>query len=272
MKYLIAVLLFSLTASVSTAQPKTVELKKVLELQMPEGRGARASSIAWHPVTKRYYAPMSGNAQHAFAIFNAQGKRISKGTETALFDVRGFWYSPQLKKFCTNGYNAEGWASYTLNAVGTPISTTTLFDGMNQPDVNSVGSFDSKTNQLYFLSGQWIATYDAKTAEEKKDRIRLHLGSSSEEEANDNLDDENDSETPEMYNYTTAIYTGIPKAEFAVLNTYGKIELYDKATGYITKVLNLPSDIVCDAMLCFSYANGMYWIFDKDTRVWKGFK
>jgi hypothetical protein len=272
MKHFLFALSLAVTTFISTAQPKTTQLKKVLELQMPEGPGARASSIVWQPVTKKYYAPMSGNADHAFAIFNAQGKRISKGTETALFDVRGLWYDPQSQKICSNGYDGDGWVSYKLDTKGTPVGTVNLFHGMNQPDKNSVGSFDSKNKQLYFLSGQMVVVYDAKTAEEK-DRIRLHVGSASEEDAYASLDEDDDSETPDSYNYTTVIYTGIPKAEFALLNhSAGKIELYDKATGYITQILDLPLGIIGDEMLCFSYANGIYWIYDRDKRVWKGCK
>ena len=77
----------------------------------------------------------------------------------------------------------------------------------------------------------------------------------------------------DQYNSTTVIYTGIPKAELGLLNIEEKrIELYDMKTGYVTKKFSLPDDVAVYETLNFSYANGIYWFFNKELRIWKGYK
>ena len=178
---LFIIFLFSLMLHIK-AQQKS--LSEVISLQMPEGSGARAASIAWHPLLKKYYAPKSGNADHLMAIFDASGKLVSPENLKTLFDVRGFWYSPKLKTFCSNGYDTNGWVSYVLDKKGIPVSIKQLVDSMVQPDAQSVGSFDAVNNLIYFLNGQYVLIYDAATQKEVGS-IRLHINYKSEKEEAD---------------------------------------------------------------------------------------
>ncbi len=271
---LLTILAFCFNPS-SHAQKKT-GLYETLSLVMPTDPGARGASVAWHPKLKRYYAPKSGNTEYSMAIFDAKGKLVSPpGLETQ-FDIRGFWYSPVLKTFCANGYGDNGWVSYELDKKGIPVSTNKLVDEMTQPDEQSVGTFDEKNNLVYFLEGQNVIIYDAET-QKKKGKIRLYINKKADanQQAGDQGSDGSNSDrvTPENINNSTVVYTGIPKAEFALLDFEEKeIQLYDKNTGYITQELSLPVNAPAQEMLCFSYCNKMYWLFDMKTKTWKAYK
>ncbi|HYD22194.1 MAG TPA: hypothetical protein VEB40_12015 [Flavipsychrobacter sp.] len=269
MKQTVPLLLLTLLTLSGYAQRER-ELTKVLELQMPQGPGARGASVAFHPTLKRYYAAIGGNAAHAMAIFDQQGRKLSGNDQKALFDIRGFWWSPELKTFCANGYSDLGWVSYQLDSRGTPVAVNEIFGGMHQPGEHSSGAFNPKTNELYFLDGPDLLVYPIATGEEEKDVIHLHIGASKESESVE-YEEEEDLVADE-YN-TSVVYTSRPSAEFGLLNHYLKtIELYSKATGYITEKLLLPADAPTDEMMCFAYANGIYWLFDRTTRAWKGYK
>jgi hypothetical protein len=69
------------------------------------------------------------------------------------------------------------------------------------------------------------------------------------------------------------VYTGIAGAEAGVLNIVeNQIELYDYKTGFLSQKLALPESTVTEAAFNFSFANGLYWLFDIPNRVWIGYK
>jgi hypothetical protein len=250
----------------SNAQSAIKQLKKVLELKIPREGGANAAQVAWHPGQKKYYAAMAGNINHCMGVFDASGKRLSTTEQNTLFDVRGLWYDPNTKTLQMNGYSDFGWAEYELDAKGMPSSVRGLQKGMNQPDDQSVGAFNAKEKMLYFLTDDGnVAVYDEDAL--GNDYIQLQLGQNEEDGIGDNDD------VMDQYNATTIIYTGIPKAELGLLNVDNKeIEFYDIKTGYLTRKLGLPKDAPVHNVLNFSYCNGIYWLFDTEARIWKGYK
>lgn len=75
------------------------------------------------------------------------------------------------------------------------------------------------------------------------------------------------------YNQQTVIYTGIPKAELGFLNYIAlQIELYNAKTGLLTQVLKLPEDVIAESSFNFAYANGIYWLFNIESRRWTGYQ
>jgi hypothetical protein len=274
MKKLSLLFIYCIACTIFTvAQPKQRTLTEVMSLKMPEGGGARAASIAWHPLLKKYYAPKSGNEEHLMGVFDEKGKRVSPDDLKTLFDVRGFWYSPKLKTFCANGYNETGWVSYVLDKKGLPVSIKHLVEFMNQPDAQSVGSFDAKNNLVYFLDGKNVLIYNADTYKKTGSTV-LHINYKSDKEESDDINGVSvENKTPENINNSVVLFTGIPKAEFALFDFKNKeIQLYDKSTGYITQKFSLPENAPADEMLCFSYCNNIYWLFDIETKTWKGYK
>lgn len=271
-KIISALLLIAGTTAIFAQAPKT--LKKVLELKMPKTAeddmcGTRGASVVWHPIQKKYYASFAGNISYPMGVFDVAGKRLSADDATTMMDTRGLWYNTVTKKLCGNAYDDNGWFSYKLGPKGMPMDFTTDFSGKNQPDAQSVGTYNIAKKQVMFLYGSelWFYNADATLAENK---TAIHWGLT----AKDGIAaDEDVTETPEGYNATSVIYTGLPNAEAGFLNIVDKqIELYNIKSGFLTKKIKLPDDAPTEATFNFAYANGIYWLFDMDNRVWLGYK
>ncbi len=273
MRKIFFTLLLSLPVLMNAQVIKT--LKKTIELTMPgtvddSMPGTRGAAVVWHPVQKKYYAAFAGNQGYPLAVFNLAGKRLSGDDQTALVDTRGLWYNPGFKKICGNGYSDIGWFSHTLDTKGIPTESEIYAGGMNQPGEQSIGVFNERSNMVYFLYGQNIYVYNAESMQEEDSTIRLHPGISI---ATDIVEDDDGKTLSEDYSYNVLIYTGIPKAEFGLLNVVEKqVELYNRKTGLMTQKLKLPSDLPTWPAFNFSYTNGTYWAFDQDTRIWTGYK
>lgn len=271
----ITLFVFTLTLfTTAFVNAQTRALKKVMELKMPKTSeddmpGTRGASVAWNPLTKKYYASFAGNMGYPMGVFDATGKRISADDLTTMIDTRGLWYNPVTKTISGNGYSDFGWFSYVLDAKGIPAEIKTDFDGQYQPNEQSVGVFDPATKMLLFLYGSQVHFYKIATADSSK-AIQLHVGRRLSDGA---AVDEDPSYLPEDYNYTSIVFTGIKGAQIGVLNTTEKqIELYNMANGYRQQVLTLPSDASLQSSFNFAYANGIYWLFDIPNRKWVGYK
>jgi hypothetical protein len=268
MRKLLSTTLFLAVSFGLFAQSPTRELKKVMELKIYGEGGANGACVAWHPVQKKYYAAMAGNVAFPMNVFNEKGTRLSDNEQTTLFDVRGLWYNTSSKTLQANGYNTFGWTEYKLNAKGMPDDVRTLISDMHQPNSQSVGAYNSKNNKVYFLNEEGsLEVFSADGTYEDLVDIRLSVTKKDDDGSVHNDD------VLDNYNSTTVVYTGIANAEFGVLNHIGKqIELYSQKDGYLTQTLQLPGDAPFQKLLNFAYANGIYWLFDKEERKWVGYK
>ncbi len=267
----ILLLAFSSWATLQNAQTIRT-IKPVLELQMPEGSGSNGASVAWHVEQKKYYAAFAGNADFPLTVFDKTGKRLSSEGLTTGFDVRGLWFDPTEKGIFGNAYGELGWFMLNLNESGIPVASDNVIAEMIQPDNNSVGFLSTCKDAICFLSGQEVKIY--KNQEEvMDDNVRLYAGLSKKLKVVKEDDDTDKYNMPENYNSNVAVCTELPKAEFGLLNVSEKqIELYDKNTGLMTQILKLPTDAPANNMFNFSFANGIYWLFDKEKRKWMGYK
>jgi hypothetical protein len=112
--------------------------------------------------------------------------------------------------------------------------------------------------------------YNKDAMQEEDSTIRLYPGVSKKEDID--IDDAGET-LSEDYSSNVLIYTGIPKAEFGLLNVVEKqVELYNRKTGLMTQKLKLPADLPTWPMFNFSYTNGIYFTFDQETRIWTGYK
>lgn len=280
MRKLIISLLLALPVLLQAQLIKT--LKKTIELQMPgiahpskvTGKdslpGKKGAAVAWHPVQKKYYAAFAGNTTFPLAVFDITGKRLSADDQKTMEDVRGLWYNPKLNKLCGNAYSDYGWFSYTLDAKGIPAKVEVYAEGMNQPNIQSIGAYNANSNLVCFLSGENIEIYNADAMMEEDSTIRLYPGINRKE---DIIESDDETYFNEYYNVNVLIYTGISKAEFGLLNVNDKqVELYNRKTGLLTQKLKLPADVETYNSFNFSYANGIFWLFNMDTRTWAGYK
>ncbi len=268
-----AVLLHAQTTTM-TARP----LRKVLTLTMPkfqgdEMAGTRGASVAWHPLQKKYYAAMAGNPGFPMGIFDARGKRLSTDSSTCEADVRGLWYNPEKKTIQGNSYAGGGWFSYDLTKTGQVKEIQFITDEMTQPTDQCVGAFNSAQKEVFFLKDNDVVIYSF-TEQKETGFFPLHWGRTEI----DSLDEEEDEDEFEVlanedYNNTTIVFTGIKGAELGVLKySTSEIELYNRANGLLTRRYKLPEGTAVYNSFNFAYCNGMFWLFNIETRKWTGFK
>ncbi|HLG40842.1 MAG TPA: hypothetical protein VI461_14280 [Chitinophagaceae bacterium] len=271
-KILPLVFVFIVTGIAVQAQTPQA-LKKVMELKMPKTvdddmPGTRGAGVVWHPVQKKYYASFAGNMAYPMAVFDIKGKRLSGDTITAMIDTRGLWYNPVTKLICGNAYSDLGWFSYKLSNTGIPSDYEVLFEEMNQPTDQSVGTYNPIAKQVLFLDNSQVIMYNSDG--EKQDSVAIHWG---RKKADGPGEDEDIYTQHEDYNITSVLYTGIKGQELGFLNITNKqIELYDIKSGFLSKVLTLPETATTEDLFNFAFANGTYWLFNIELRKWVGYK
>ncbi|HMT74214.1 MAG TPA: hypothetical protein PKA77_09110 [Chitinophagaceae bacterium] len=244
----------------------TLEMALTSEDDMP---GTRGASVVWHPVQKKYYAAMAGNLGYPLCVFDAKGQRLSEDDHTTQMDVRGLWYNPAKKVIQGNAYGDNGWFSYKLDSKGMLLNTTTDKEGQNQPDGQSVGAFVPLTQKVLFVYGSQVYVYNGKTAEEEK-TVVIHWG---RKKADGVSDEEDETEPSADHNTTTVVYTGIKGAELGFVNVTDRtIELYDMSNGFLIRSMELPEEATVESTFNFAYTNGMYWLFNMESRIWTAYK
>jgi hypothetical protein len=234
----------------------------VLKLTIPSSLtgGANGAGIAYDPVRKLYYAAMAGNKEYGLVVFDAKGKVVE--STTTMIDVRGIWYNPLTKNIEVNGYSESGIAHYTRNAKGIPTTVVVDHTGLNQPDENSCGTLNTAANKVMFLYVDDLGEYQLEkrnpTTYEKTETLALQT--------------EDEIPFSASLNSTTAVYTGLPKAEIGVFDTESDgVYLLDWKTGIATTWLLLNPGVIGEDRFNFAYANKLFWFFDKEDREWKGY-
>jgi hypothetical protein len=266
MKKILAIFLLSAFSAATVVNAQDKILKKVLELNIIGTGGQNGAAVAWHPKQKKYYAAVAGNTSFPLAVFDEKGKLLSDGELSTMFDIRGLWYNIKSGDLQMNGYYESGWATYVLDSKGIPTDIEIAIDEMAQPEENSVGSYSSTENLVYFLDSYGgVSKYDP--AGVFKSDFSLKLGAG----AGDASEDHDNSEISEDYNLS---YAAVPKAgEIAILNeALRQIEVYSTESGKMKHKLKLPANAPVSNWMNFSYTNSMYWLFDKEDRKWIGYK
>lgn len=242
---------------------KSKKLTKVLELVMPDyAEGNNGASVVWHPEQKRYYAGFAGNELFSMTVFSPDGKLLSgEGLET-LVDLRGLWYYKGAIE--GNCFDEGGWIRYKLNAQGIPEDVQTIFEGNHQATAHSPGSIDPKSGLVYFMDNFGVVIpYDYKTGLAKESLV-LQLGKVKESDQGSQI---------EEYNASTVFFTGQKKAELAVLNVDTRnLEFYDRKKGLLTQKYSFPENAPLPDFLNIAYTNGIVFVFDKENKVWIGYK
>jgi hypothetical protein len=246
---------------------KTASASKILEIKIPAG-GANGAAVIYHPKEKLFYAAQAGNKEFPLVIFDADGNIKSSESQTTFMDVRGLWYNPKTKKIGGNGYKEFGWFTYDLDRNGMPEGINVFKEGRYQPDDHSAGVLNTEDDEVLFLDGVDVKCYST-SGEDRRKNIQLHIGSKNISEGTGITV----SAFEENYNTRSIIYTGITGSEIGLLNISKKqVELYNIKTGYMTKIVALPLSFKPESFFNFSYANNLYWVFNKETRYWHGFK
>lgn len=261
------VLLISISTGSLFAQGSN-KLKNVMNLSVKPGKGSNGAGVTWHPVQQNFYAGMAGNETYPLTVYNAKGVQVSADDLETMTDLRGLWYYSQHKSIQSNGYNDYGIREYQLNKQGIPFGTEIIREGMYQPSANSVGSYDPVKKRIYFLTNNEhlaVAVYNT-TAYEQEYMIQLHLQNTTKNP------DKDVAELEEHYNTSTVIFTAIKNQELMLLNIEKHhLEFYN-LEGYMTATKLLPEEAPMPSLFNFAYAKGIVWLFDKESRIWRGYK
>lgn len=269
---LITTVIFYFTTAVTAQTTRT--LKKVMQIVMPRTiddsmPGTNGAAVVWHPLQKKYYTTMAGNQAYPMGVYDVTGKRLSSENLSSQIDVRGLWYNPATKNICGNGYADNGWFHYELEPKGAVKNMVIDKEEMLQPTDQSVGTFITGKNQVMFLNGNQVTLYTNNGSEAKS--IGLRLGLTKKDDIGEAF--EWAATIPDVYNYTTAVFTGIKNAELGILNIDNKqIELYDMEKGFLSSVLIIPEEVKTYPAFNYCFTNSMYWFFNKETRTWTAYK
>ncbi|MFN4285061.1 MAG: hypothetical protein ACK4E8_03765 [Lacibacter sp.] len=258
----------------STAYGQTVRaLRKVIELKMPSGPGNNGGTVAQNGKNRFYYATIAGMKNYSMAFFNGAGQMVSPPDLALLEDVRGLWYQPAAKTFHANGYGSSGWYSYVLDDAGIPYDIKPLFSGQRQPFPQSVAAYNVRENVVYFLKGAAVVAYDAATGNEIPEKMKvLRIGWGRKTPPPPDTPIDTFAISPQ-HNSTTVIFTGIGNAEFGLLNVKTReVELYSGADGLMSQRLQLPPEAPVRDKLNFAFCNNIYWLYDKSSRTWLGYR
>lgn len=209
-----------------------------------------ASSVVFNPNFNLYYIIRSGNSTYPLETLSSTGAPVYQ-TDAGL-DSRGMWWNPNTNEVERNCYSNIGWATVDLDATGDALDTySIIFSGQLQPDIQSVGAYDYKTDKvLFYNGGSTIYIYDRSTGSEE---TSLTLSGADFTNINSN----------------TVIYTGENGYEIGLLDYVNKIVLlFDRSTGAFTGQSQLPSDAITNNLFRFSYSNFRVWLNDISTATW----
>lgn len=266
--------LVAVTGFYATVQAQTVrQLRKVVELKMPSGPGDNGGTVAQNGKNRFYYATVAGMKSYSMAYFNGAGQMTSPPDLALLEDVRGMWYQPAAKTFHANSYGNGGWYSYVLDDAGIPYDIKPLFGGQRQPFPQSVAAYNFRENAVYFLKGAAVVAYNAATGNEMPEKIKiLRIGWGRKIPPPADTRADTFAISPN-HNSTTVIFTGIANAEFGLLNVKTReVELYSGTDGLMSQRLQLPPEAPVRDKLNFAFCNNIYWLYDKSSRAWLGYR
>ena len=230
--------------------PPVKGLKQVFTLVMMSKSGNNGVAIAYHPKLKYYYAIYGGNENYPIEVFNKEGQPLHQ--ETAKFDARGLWYNSSSKRLEGNSYGGEGLYSFSVDREGLP--SVRVNESFGQPNEQSAGVFDGKKQVIYYDNqAEQFLFYSRESGREGR---RLNL----------------EATKPRVYNIRLG-YTGLKGRELALLAPVERqIVLFDLKTGAEAEVLQLPASAPVEEVFNFDCANGMYWLFDRERKIWFGYQ
>ncbi len=249
-------LVLSLIVNLLQAQAPMGAPVKDIQYTFSQNAGTNASAVAWNSKQKIYITVIAGNAIFPLEGFNTSGKLVFSAE--AGYDWRGMWYNTSKDQMEGNGAADAGWTSFKLNANNTPETNyKPLFVAQNQPDMQSVGAYNSSKKQVVFISPDCSTIYlYSREKPTKVKKIDLQWG---------------DISTLNI-NHTSIGYTGVKHYEYVLLDyNLNKLMFFD-TKGKLTATRPLPEGTPGYDAFAFSYANNRVFLYNKDKRTWYSYK
>jgi hypothetical protein len=249
-----ALILLISTGILHAQRPYSNVKGHAIEYTMAQDGGTNGAAVAWNARFQVYFCVIAGNEGFPMEAFDASGANAMQGS--AMFDWRGIWYNPKTKSIEGNGYGESGWQTLVTEDATQPTATREIVSGMNQPNEQAVGAYDFVAKQVVFwdADNQSLAMYSRKKPS-KVTSLALTF--------NCDVSD---------LNYTSVGFTGVKGYEFVLLDVVAaKLRFFDRS-GKETAATQLPDGAPLNDSFAFSFANNHAFLYDKDNRVWYGFK
>lgn len=247
----LTVLLISLISTTAFAQSPKSSVKPKLKLTFQGEAGTNGSAVAWNPSTKMYYATIAGNPEFPLEAFKKNGKPVFQSNVG--IDCRGLWYNTTEEKLQLNGAGDNGYFDVKLGQSGQPMgSVKMIVSGKNQPDFQSVGSYDPLEGLVAFYDNGAIYTYDTESGDEVT-FLKVDVADYG------------------VYNNTSIICTGNEEYPYGLLNTAKNRVDWIGYDGQLEGVTQLPEDAITGNAFWFSFANNQIFLYDVDMRTWTGY-
>jgi hypothetical protein len=245
---------FILFSLISVSQPFATAVKDI-DYTYSQTSGTNGCAVAWNPVRQIYVAVIAGNETFPMEAFNTSGKKVFEAE--AGFDWRGLWYNPSTKKFEGNGAGEFGIANFGIDVSGLPEKPVVIISGQNQPDFQSIGTYDYQKKQFaYYNSSADEIKFYTRKKNTKVGTLKLNMKVVKSE----NL------------NMSYSGFTGKKNYEFVLFDyVEGKLYFYNRK-GEKTAETKLPTDASLNYSFGFSYCNDRAFLYDKEFRVWRGYK
>lgn len=217
--------------------------------------GTNGVSVSYNPVNKVYYTAFAGNQSYPLEIHDASGKSIS--TQESGYDLRGLWYNPKTKSLQGISYNNQGSFEMKINADGT-LKGSVKSDFSYGMGMQTVGTYVAAKKSVMFVEGNTVSFFKIGTL-----KVKTVILSPS----NPNVE----------LNTNGPMYTGVKNYEIALFDADSEsVYLFSAKTGKQTgkvrlntgtcgEIYNVPGNFRV------SYANDRVFLFDTETRNWKGF-
>ncbi len=253
------VLFFLLIAFISSignifSQTPLKETQAEFTYQIQGDNGTNASAVVWNPEKKLYFTLIAGNKDYPFEAFDSKGTSVY--AQDVKIDGRGMWYNKSKKRLEINAAGDNGWYFINLNQEMTTHTMVSINSGQNQPDFNSVGTFDNKKQVIFFNTNNISIEHYNYSKPEKKKETSLEIRTG----------------TVDHYNNTSIGYTGKKNYEYVLLNYKKKELIYFNKKGIESGSTKLPGSAVVSERFKFSYANDRVFLYDIDTRTWTAYK
>lgn len=244
------ILLLCLILSANTfAQAPQKVAEKTFEYRIKGNTGNNGTAVAWNPSLGVYMCVFAGNKEFPFESFSTKGESLS--INEAGFDFRGLWYNPSTKKLEGNGAGKYGWVSIKETGSVKPNTIENIAAGMNQPDFQSVGTYDPKKKMVVFIDPELAELVFHKRAKPSSvSRLKL--------------------EYPNRSNFssTSVGFTGVKNYEYCILNTKERNVVFFNRKGKQTGECKLPASAPVNKSFNFSFTNKLLFLFDVDDRTW----
>ena len=242
-----------ITTAYSVAQNFNSAPSESLSLEIGGKNGNNGLAVVYNKKKDIYYSVFAGNASYPVEVHKANGMSIYSNKIGV--DVRGMWYDKKCKCLTGTVYGNKKTYKLDLDKTGMPLSTTTEAKSYGlEGQGHTVGS----KKYIYSLNTLGVVLKMKKSGDVSKG-IAIKRDYSDFSNLNKN----------------GIVYTGIKGFEIGFINVRtSSLELFSEKTGRLTKSIkiDLMSGKGMPSNFNVAYANKHLFIFDKQTRNWKGFK